>query len=68
MVPMIMPRQPSVDEQHLEEEEEEAPPSPQEVLQFGEDDHEVIYVVAFRVGAVLLLPCTCVPCDYCYTI
>ncbi|XP_021697538.1 E3 ubiquitin-protein ligase Nedd-4 isoform X3 [Aedes aegypti] len=40
MVPMIMPRQPSVDEQHLEEEEEEAPPSPQEVLQFGEDDHE----------------------------
>lgn len=55
MVPIILPRQPSVDQQHLEETEEEAPPSPQEVLQFSGDEHEVIYVVAFRVGAVLSL-------------
>ncbi|XP_062701057.1 E3 ubiquitin-protein ligase Nedd-4 isoform X6 [Aedes albopictus] len=40
MVPIILPRQPSVDQQHLEEAEEEAPPSPQEVLQFSGDEHE----------------------------
>nr|XP_029711827.1 E3 ubiquitin-protein ligase Nedd-4-like isoform X3 [Aedes albopictus] len=40
MVPIILPRQPSVDQQHLEETEEEAPPSPQEVLQFSGDEHE----------------------------
>lgn len=44
----MLPRQISV------EEEEEAPPSPQEVLQFGEDVDEVCFGFAFRVVAVLL--------------
>ncbi|XP_062537426.1 E3 ubiquitin-protein ligase Nedd-4-like isoform X1 [Armigeres subalbatus] len=39
-VPFILPRQPSLNEQRLDEGEEEAPPSPQEVLQFGEDEDE----------------------------
>lgn len=50
----MLPRQASVEE---ELEEEEAPPSPQEVLQFGEHVDEVIYGFAFLVVAVSL--CTC---------